>query len=496
MKGFLTKNIGLKIASIIVAVIIWAVVVNVSNPEIKATKGVQVEVLNEDVILNAGKTYEFLSSTSIAVNYSVRTRDAYKISASDFKAYVDMNDLYAVTGSVPITVEVVNNKDLILEATPNPSVLRVNVEDVVKLTKNIEYEVEGEPQDGYTVGSVDVNPSSITITGPASVVGQIKAVKIVIDVTGINEDITGVAEPLFVDSIGRTIDLDESGVKVNHSTVNYTVNTLIGKTVPVQYNVSGTTADGYSFAGISASIDHVAIRGSKAALAEINSIVVPASELNLKGTNSNLTFRIDLSEYIPDNLEIVGENIAEVTLLVEGQEVKHYTISSSQIAIAGGYAGCDYEISPASIDVALAGLKSDLETLDPHTILGSINVSDIVEEGTYSREVQFTLPAGYALKEYSPVTVKMTGQPSPEDIESYMGTVVETDENGMPIEETETIEGQEMSESETEAEGAHETSAEHATEKATEHAAEKATEKAAEHATEHATEKTTEKKAE
>ncbi len=493
MKELLTKNIGLKIVSIIAAVIIWAVVVNVSNPEIKASKAVQVDVLNDAVILNAGKTYEFISSRSVTVNYSVRTRDAYKISASDFRAYVDMNDLYEVTGSVPIVVEVVNNKDLILDASPKPSVLRVKVEDVIKLTKNIEYELEGEPQDGYTVGSVDVNPSSVTVSGPASLVGQIKAVKIVIDVTGINGDITGVTEPLFVDSIGRTLDIAEDGLQTNHSTVSYRVNTLIGKTVPVQYNVSGKTADGYSFAGVTADINQVAIRGSKAALAEINSIVVPASELNLKGTNSNKTVEIDLSAYVPDGLEIVGNSVAKVTLLVEGQEVKHYTISSLQIAVAGGYTGCQYEVEPASIDVALAGLRSDLETLDPHTILGSINVSDIVEEGTYSREVQFTLPAGYALKGYSPVTVKMTGTPPEEELDFYNRTLPETDEDEMTAgthhggpgvagksgEDDETGE-----DSESEGQAAETESNAEAAEEATETETEKTTEKVSEKATE------------
>jgi len=458
MKAFLTKNIGLKIASLVAAVIIWTVVVNVSNPEIKASKGVMVEVENDDVILNAGKTYEITGSTSVTISYSVRTRDAYKVTASDFRAYVDMRDLYEVTGSVPITVEVINNKDLILDATAKPSVLSVNVEDVIKLTKTVEYELEGEPQDGYTVGSVELSPSSVTVSGPASVVSQIKTVKVVLDVDGTSEDIAGSAQPLFIDAVGKTIDIEAANVKANRYSINYKVNTLLGKTVPVQYDVGGTPAEGYSFSGVSASINQIAIRGSKAALADINSIIVPADRLDLAGTNTNKEIVIDLSEFIPSNLEPVGDTRSVVTLMVEGQEEKHFTISSNQIAIANGYSGCDYTVEPITLDVVLAGLRSDLETLNAHDILGSIDVANFIEEGTYSVEVTFTLPAGYALKSYSPVTVKINGTPNyAPDLSEEAGTELsetaesedETEAEGEASEETIATSGNKKSDVET-----------------------------------------------
>ena len=421
MKDLLTKNIGLKIVSLVAAVILWAVVVNVSNPEIKATKQVTVEVRNDDIITSAGKTYELENSTQVMISYNVRTRDAYKINASDFRAYVDMEDLYAITGSVPIIVEVNNHKDLVSDVTAKPNIMHVNVEDIVKLTKDIEYELDGTPQDGYTVGSVELNPSSISISGPASVVTQIKTVKVVIDVDGITEDLSGSTAPLLVDSIGRTVNTEDKEIKINHSKVNYTVGTLIGKTVPVQYEVGGSAAEGYSFTGISASINQVAIRGSKAALAEINSIVVPASVLDLAGTNSNKEIAVDLSRFVPNSLEIVGDCNAVVTLLVEGQEEKHFTISSTQIAVANGYEGCNYTVEPITLDVVLTGLRSDLDTLDPHMILGSVDVAEILEEGIHAVEIQFTLPAGYSLKSYTPVTVKLIGQPVVETLEGEEG---------------------------------------------------------------------------
>ena len=430
MKKLLTKNIGLKITSLFLAVLVWMVVVNISNPEIKASKQVQVEVENENVILDAGKTYEFTGSTMVTVSYAVRTRDEYKIKASDFRAYVDMKDLYDVTGSVPVNVEVLNNKEIIIDPTVKPSVMRLKVEDVIKTTKDIEYELEGNPQDGYAVGRIELNPSSISISGPASQVSQIKTVKIIIDVDGINEDMRGTAIPLFVDSVGRTIDIDSTDIVINHTSVNYTLTTLIGKAVPVEYSVSGSPAPGYSYVGVEGTIKEVVLQGSKAELADINSISVPPEVLDLGGTNHNKQVEVDLSKYVPGSLKIVGDTVSTITMKIEGQEEKHFSINSSQIAVNNAVEGLEYLVEPITIGVVLGGIKSDLDALDARSILGSIDVADILEAGTYPVEITFSLPAGYVVKSYSPVTVKITGKP----VEKHPGDT-EADEDELYIED-------------------------------------------------------------
>ena len=428
MKELLTKNIGLKITSLFLAVLVWMVVVNISNPEIKASKQVQVEVENENVILDAGKTYEFSGSTMVTINYAVRTRDEYKIKASDFRAYVDMKDLYDVTGSVPVNIEVLNNKEIISDPTAKPSVMRLKVEDVIKTTKDVEYELEGHPQDGYAVGNIVLNPSSISISGPASQVSQIKSVKIIIDVDGINEDMSGTAIPLFVDSVGRTIDIETTDIKINHSSVDYSLTTLIGKSVPVEYSVSGSPAPGYSYTGVEGTIKEVVLQGSKAELADINSIVVPASVLDLGGTNHNKQVEVDLAMFVPGSLKIVGDTLSTVTMKVEGQEEKHYSINSTQIAVNNAVDGLEYLIEPITIGVVLGGIKSDLDALDSRNILGSIDVAGIVEAGTYPIEITFSLPAGYVVKSYSPITVKVSGHPTEESLENTEENPDETEE--------------------------------------------------------------------
>ena len=125
----LTNNLKLKILSVFLAFFVWLAVTNISNPDVTATKEVPLEVLNEDVLSANGKTYELLDNRStVTVAYKVRTLDAGSISASDFRAYIDLADMYEPTGAVPVKVDIKNSK--VDAVTAKPMVIRVTTEDV------------------------------------------------------------------------------------------------------------------------------------------------------------------------------------------------------------------------------------------------------------------------------------------------------------------------------------------------------------------------------
>ena len=66
MKNRLTKNLGLKILSVLIALGLWMIVVSINNPKITTTLGpVPVEVANANVITNEQKVYEVLEGTDL-----------------------------------------------------------------------------------------------------------------------------------------------------------------------------------------------------------------------------------------------------------------------------------------------------------------------------------------------------------------------------------------------------------------------------------------------
>ena len=62
----LTRNLGLKIVSFLLAVTLWLLVVNIDDPVVRWTYlDVPVTIKNADVITNQGMIYEVMDDTDI-----------------------------------------------------------------------------------------------------------------------------------------------------------------------------------------------------------------------------------------------------------------------------------------------------------------------------------------------------------------------------------------------------------------------------------------------
>ena len=60
LKEMLLNNLALKIIAVIVAVLVWVVIVNVSDPSQRVTvSGISVELKNEEVLIDKGYIYEY-----------------------------------------------------------------------------------------------------------------------------------------------------------------------------------------------------------------------------------------------------------------------------------------------------------------------------------------------------------------------------------------------------------------------------------------------------
>ena len=117
MKEILTRNLGLKILSVVVGFFVWLAVVNVSDPQTTDRKEILLDVVNGEVMTKADLYYEIEGKrTSVSISYQVRTQDRMSVSSSDFRAYIDLADYYPATGTVPVYVEVLNNKDYLVDA--------------------------------------------------------------------------------------------------------------------------------------------------------------------------------------------------------------------------------------------------------------------------------------------------------------------------------------------------------------------------------------------
>lgn len=419
MKEKLTNNLGLKLLSLFCAFFVWLAVVNIANPVRVATIDIPVEIINEDILERANLTYEIVGKKSTIISYKVKTKDAYKVKASDFWAYADLAEMYDVTGAIPIKVEVLKNDEL-FQTTPtvkSPEVIKIKTEELQTKPFDLRMNPYGTPAEGYVAGAVTMTPDSIYVKGPVSLVGQISSVGIEFNIEGAVSDVVGTTAVIFYDANGNKLDLGES-VEAMSGDIAYTLPILKVKNLPLDFVVTGEVKEGYKYTGIECSVKHVPVAGLKSALASLNNITVQSPELNIEGATADKVCEIDLTSYIDSNVQIAGMESTKitVTLKVEPLEEKTYSLNTADITLTGKSAAYDYDVTELKVDIKVRGLKEDLASLSTAKMNVSIDVSGM-NPGSHDVKPKLILDDAYEVKDISVahvlVSVKTTEDVNP-----------------------------------------------------------------------------------
>lgn len=444
MEKKLTNNLGLKILSVFLAFFVWLAVVNISNPDKTGSQEVPLEILNDKILESSGKTYELLyDKSTVTVSYKVRTLNSGSIKPSDFRAYIDLADMYEPTGAVPVKVEVKNNKNLISTATlvTKPGVIRVQTEDLQRKPFDLTVFVEGEAENGYNKGIPTISPTYVYVSGPVSLVGRISKVGIVIKADGASSDLSGTETVKCFDANDNELTelTNDERLTFSRSEIDYTLPILKEKSLSLNFETEGKVADGYRFTGIECSTNFVGVKGLKSNLADVNSINIPKSELNLDGATGDKEVVLDLNQYLPKGVELSkpSDNQLKVILKVEAMESRTYELPVSQIKQVGTSALYDYGYDKESVNVVIRGLKEDLDLLDVRTLQAEVDVSGL-EPGAHDAKLSFVLENAYELVISGTLQVTITekGPAATEEPAKEGESQPGTEENPGPDKET------------------------------------------------------------
>ena len=400
-----TNNLVLKISSLAVAFLVWIIVVNVSNPIVTRNISVPLNVVNANIITDAGKTYSLMGANSVTVSYEVRSRDQSRISASDFNASIDLGDMYDITGAVPIAVEVVNNKDLIIGAVASkPSIVRVSIEDLQRKEFTLTTKITGTPSDGFSVGEVKLDKTNVVVTGPVSVIGQISQIGVEIDVSGLDSNESGRAELKYFDANGNAFVISDNRVSKSFDNVGYSLVMLNGRTLALNFDVGGTVAQGYKFTGAESTTKSIQVRGQPEVLEGLDSITVPASALSVEGATGDVNITVDIKNFLPANVTAVGDTKVNVTLKVEALDKKSLTLTVNDLNIVGAKPGVATNIVPEKITVVVSGLSANLESVANADIKATLDVSEM-NVGSNVGSLKFEPATGLSVDSYTPFEV-------------------------------------------------------------------------------------------
>lgn len=439
MKKWITNNWPLKLMSVLFAVLIWIVIVNIDNPvETVTIRGIPIQIANDDLFREQGKTYTVVGSSTPTA--SVRVTERWKIttglSAKDFTAVADFSDIYQ-EGQVPVTVtcsnSAVSSEDFVV-LTPS---LEIQVEDLATITQEVTVQTTGDPAEGYTIGETTVTPNLVTIVAPASFAERVRQAVVTVDVSGASEEVTAQSSIQLLDAYGdvmSTSSLAEGDFTISSETADATVEILNMKEVPITVSVGGVNqvADGYRYTGYAVDPETVSLSGLRSALGSAT-IEIPNTVASVAGASGDVTFTVSLEEYLPAGVSLVeGEpSEATVTLRVEPLEERTISVSVSSLHVTGLEAGLEYAFTSTSFTLRVEGLAEDLDRLAEEPLTGSVDLSGL-GTGLHTLPVEITLPdqEAYSLVSEPSVSVQLTEQ------ESSTETGTETESSGSGETET------------------------------------------------------------
>lgn len=422
MKNKLTRNWGLKLGSFIFAAILWLIVTNINDPVgTFRVYNVPVQIQNADLITNNGQIYEVLDNTDVidVVTISAKRSIIDLLDENNIVAVADMNDLTSLN---TITIRLSTNKynDKLESITGNIDSVKLNIENQMTKTLQLRTSTTGTVKDGYMVGETTTEQNLIEVTGPESIISQIKRASATVNVSGFTSNIdTDTVVHLYDENDNEIIS---SSIVKNINKVRVNVDILQTKTIPINLNVTGTPARGYQATGeVSSTRDSVVIAGKAKDIENINSIDIPETVLDISGAVESLDKTINLNEYLPDGVILAEEGFQgriQVTVTVEQEVELPVTMPVNRIHIINIPEGFDAKITEEgdTYSLTLVGLAEDVEAIDTNAIIAAVDVTaymgsrgmENISEGAYMMELVFNLDETVALKEAVRVEVSMT----------------------------------------------------------------------------------------
>ncbi len=401
MKKILTNNLFLKIISGIAAVLLWGVVINIDNPTDTFTiSGIPIRVVNEkSAITDNNLTYELPGDKTVSVEVTARRQDRRKISADDFEASIDLNEIYGATSSVAVNIEVVNNKGLIRSWTQITRSVQVDVESMETKAFEIRVIPVGTLEDTYTFSGSTVLPGNVRVTAPESVMRKIDHAGIEVDVSGATDNVQEVGQvKLYTDEEGRDeLELSDSRISLNVTEAEVTLGVVKTNQISVDIQVIGqdAVADGCKYINYTCEPQTILVTGPRSQIADFAKLTI---EEDLTGVGENVTKTYQIQDYLPKGLEVAeGQpETIKVTYQIDKLEQKSFYIGRSQIRLLGMSDGLEYRFGEDNgITVSLRGLSEDIEQVTAGDITVILDVEEYGEPGSYSCEPVIELPEEY-----------------------------------------------------------------------------------------------------
>ncbi len=424
IKDFFSKDLHIKIFSLIVAIIAWFFVMNTITPVETKMFSAPIKFENTKTLMEQGYIISNINSFEnqyVEIGVEATRPSLDELSKENNKEYiyakVDLNDINVNENeSFPQTfllnVEPALPSHLYAHAytvsSYSPSYVSVEVDKMLSAEMALETDTTGSVESDYEISSIASDTETITVYGPASIMGDISKVKATVDVSKATKNIKLNTAPKVYDKAGNelknfVVEPEKVSIDVfihKKNTINIEEPETIGALPPY-----------LKLNSIDWSPKSIMVTGNEENVAALENITL--EPVDLSKITEDTTITQDISSVIKKaGLQFKNPSDKDISIkisldLIDPEEI---TIKSSDIKVIGLPEAKTIELPEQTVIDVAGNNPITVQMLNP-----AIDVTGL-SDGTHEVKLSLTSPQGVTIKKDIMIKVVIESMEIPEEI--------------------------------------------------------------------------------
>lgn len=403
-----SRKVVTMLISLLAAVLLWLYVVTAIAPEVTTNvSNIPINIDGTVILDNRNLMIVDQDVTSVALDISTSRANVSKLNANSIRVNANAGSLDH-PGQFPLSCTVIYPDTVrdseVSTVRISPAVVNVTVAEKKEISLPVKLNWTGSMKEGFLFDTenVEIEPKSVTVSGPAEEIAKIAECEVDYDVTSLEDSVVETVPLSFRDAEGEILELSEL-ITVSDTQASVTLPVLRTKTLSLKLELregGGVTAEN---AEITLTPETITVKGAAEVINALPDELV-VGELDLATVEERETRSYNLT--LPSNVtNSSGETSVSADIRIKG--VRTDAISVSNIQLVNVAAGYQVEASTRTARVTVRGSIEEIRKLKQKTDSGVYIVVDF-SNYDYERIGAFTVAGRVVNESYPSVSMPET----------------------------------------------------------------------------------------
>ncbi len=391
MINIFKRNLKIKLISIFFAFFMWIYVMAEVDPIlIRDFNNIPVNIININMLKEKNMIMD--PEQNLQVNLILRGRRSLlkDINKSKMNIYGEIKTPKLGKNTVALHLDLPSN----IEYSIIPSKLMINIEENVRVKKNIEIDKTGKLPESLKVSDITLTPKYTMIEGPKSLVSKVDKLVCKVNVENKSSNFYTKSQVSPIDKHGNKVE----GIKIKDEYIDINVGIFKSKEVPVKIKLKGSLGESHKLLNATPNIQKITITGNKRDIDKITEVYTEELDLSNLGEDKNINLKINLPRNIKTNSEKINVNL-EIGKLIS----KEFLISKNRIVYNNNIQNLDISKNdlPEQVKVKLVFLEDLEKKINEEDIQLFVNLQE--SDSKISKfEIKYTIPHSVEKVEIEP----------------------------------------------------------------------------------------------